>query len=169
MKQMHFSPDEWQAYKSKSLEPKVAAELEAHLRHCEDCQEYYLRLFDEEDLKAVINMVPLDFTDTLLDKIQPPPLAPVKPQTPPGRKKLDRRSLMAYYVTSAGLTLALMGGGVFDFMVDQSMQISQKCMLQTQNIESKVSRGWNVPLLENGPRLMEEILIEKERNEQHAK
>lgn len=169
MKQMHFSPDEWQAFKMKILEPELAAELEAHLQICEDCQEYYLGLIEEADLNAATEMIPVDFTDSLLKKIGPPAPASISVKIRPGKRKLDRRSLLAYYVTAAGLTLVLMGGGVFDSMVVKSMQISELCMLQSQNIESKVSRDWTTQLMENGSRMMKEISIERERNVKNAK
>lgn len=169
MKQMHFSPDEWQAFKKKTLEPELTAELEAHLQNCEDCQEYYLGLINEADLDDAAEMIPVDFTDSLLKKIGPSAPASVSVKIRPGKRKLDRRSLLAYYVTAAGLTLVLMGGGVFDSMVVKSMRVSELCMLQSQNIESKVSRDWTTQLMENGSRMMKEISIERERNVKNAK
>lgn len=169
MKPMHFSTDEWQAFKIKKTEPELTAEMEAHLQLCEDCQDYYLGLIEEADLKAATNMIPFDFTDTLLEKINPPAPASVPVIIRPGKRKIDRRSLLAYYVTAAGLTLVLMGGGVFDSMVDKSMRFSEVCMLQTQSIESKVSQDWSTRLLENGSRMMKEISIDRERNVKDAK
>lgn len=169
MKQMHFSPDEWQAFKVKDTEPELTVEMEAHLQLCEDCQDYYLGLIAESDLEAAMNMIPFDFTDTLLDKINPPAPASAPVKIRPGERKIDRRSLLAYYVTAAGLTLALMGGGVFDSMVDKSMRVSEVCMLQSQRIESKVSQDWSTRLLETGSRMIKEISIERERNVKDAK
>lgn len=57
---------------------------------------------------------------------------------PTKKPKLNRKNVFAYYVTAAVLTLALMSGGVFDTMADQSrMRFSQICMVQSQKIEAQ--------------------------------
>jgi hypothetical protein len=62
-----------------------------------------------------------------------------------------------------------MSGGVFDSMVDQSMRISQVCMLQSKNIETKVSKDWSSQLFKDGSQWMHRFSIEKERNVKDAK
>ncbi len=169
MKQMHFSPDEWQDYKMNNIEPELAAEIEAHLALCEDCQEYFLKLIDDTDLETAQDKIPLDFTDTLMTKIyqRSPAMIPVKIK--PTKRKLNRRDIFAYYVTAAAITLALMSGGVFDSMVAKSMYLSQVCILKSQKIESTVDKDWDRQLMENSAKMMRNFSINKERNVKDAK
>ena len=169
MKQTHFSTDEWQAFKQKTIEPDIYNEMEVHLQFCKSCQEFYLDLIEQSDLDLAKAVIPPDFTDSLLNRLDMQPIAPVIINFPTTKPRLNRKSIFAYYVTVAVLTLALMRGGVFDAMVDQSMRISQVCMLQSQNIESKVSKDWSSQLFKDGSQWMHNLSIEKERNVKDAK
>ena len=169
MKQMHFSPDEWLDYKRNTIEPELAAEIEVHLELCEDCREYFLQLINETDLEAAQDKIPLGFTDTLMTKINQPAPAVIPVKIKPTKRKLNRRDLFAYYVTAAVITLALMGGGVFDSMVTKSMYLSQVCMIKSQSIESTVNKDWDRQLMENSAKMMRNFSINKERNMKDAK
>ena len=169
MKQTHFSIDEWQAFKRKTIELEIFNEMEVHLQFCENCQEFYLNLIEQSDLELAKAEIPHDFTDSLLKKLDMQPSAPVIINFPTKKPGLNRKNIFAYYVTAAVLTLALMSGGVFDRMVDQSMRISQVCMQQSQNIETKVSKDWSSQLFKDGSQWMHNRSIEKERNVKDAK
>lgn len=169
MKQMHFSPDEWQDYKSKTIEPELVVEMEAHLELCENCREYFLKLIDETEIKTAHDKISVDFTDTLIKKINQPAPAVIPVKIKPDRRKLNRRDLFAYYVTAAVITLALMSGGVFDSMVEKSMYLSQICMLKSQHIESTANKDWDRQLMEDSSRMIRNFSINKERNVKDAK
>jgi len=169
LKQMHFSPDEWQDYKRKTIEPELMAEIETHLELCEDCQEYFLSLIDEADIEAAQDRISLDFTDNLIKKINKHTPASIPAKIQPGRRKLNRRDLFAYYVTAAVITLALMSGGIFDSMVEKSMYFSQICVLNSQRIESTVSQDWDDQLMKDSSKIIQSFSINKERNVKDAK
>lgn len=166
MKQMHFSTDEWQDFKQKTIEPDISVEMEVHLQFCQSCQEYYLGLFDQPDLDIALKAIPLSFTDSLLNKLAKP--SSIKIKQPAKRAGLNRRNIFAYYVTAAGLTLALMGGGVFDSMVNHSMRFSKICMVQSQNIEAQVSKDWSTQLIKDSS-WINKLSFERERNVKDAK
>ena len=166
---MHFSPDEWQDYKRKTIEPELVAEIEAHLALCEDCREYFLRLIDETDIKVAQDKIPLDFTDALINRINQPAPAVIPIKIKPGKRKLNRRDIFAYYVTAAAITLALMSGGVFDSMVEKSMYLSQICVIKSQHIESTANKDWDRQLMENSSRVIRNFSIKIERNMKDAK
>lgn len=168
MKQTHFSTDEWQAFKRKTIEPEISSEMEVHLQFCENCQEFYLGLIEQSDLDLAQTVISLNFTDSLLNKLEKQPSAAIIVKFPMNKPRLNRKNVFAYYVTAAVLTLALMSGGVFDSMVDQSMRFSQICMLQSQNIEAQVSRDWRSQLIKDGSQLMHKLSIERERNVKDA-
>lgn len=168
MNQKHFSNDEWQAFKQKTIEPEICVEMEAHLQFCESCQEFYLSLIEQSDLELAQSAIPLDFTDSLLKQIEKQPNNSIIIKFPAKQSRLNRKNIFAYYVSAAVLTMALMSGGVFDSMVDQSMRFSQICMLQSQNIESRVSRDWSQQIFKDGSRWMHKLSIERERNVKDA-
>jgi len=169
LKQMHFSPDEWQDYKRNTIEPELTAEIEAHLALCENCREYFLNLIDETDFEKTQDKIPLDFTDTLINKINQRTPTVIPDKIKPTKRKLNRRDIFAYYVTAAVITLALMSGGVFDSMVAKSMHLSQVCMLKSQRIESTVNKDWDRQLMENSTKMIRNFSINKERNVKDAK
>ena len=169
MKQTHFSTDEWLTFKRKNIDAAIYAEMEIHLQFCESCQEFYLGLIEQSDLELAQTAIPLDFTDALLNRVNKQPSAPIIIKFPTKKVRLNRKNIFAYYVSAAVLTLALMSGGVFDSMVDQSMRFSQICMLQSQNIEAKVSRDWSSQLFKDGSQWMEKLSNGKERNVKDAK
>lgn len=168
MKQTHFSSDEWQAFKQKTIEPEIAVEMEAHLQFCENCQEYYLGMIEQSEIDSAFQAIPLDFTDSLLEKLDKQSADSII-KSIPHKRKLTRRNIFAYYVTAAGLTLFLMNGGIFDSMVDQSMRFTQVCMLQSQKLENQVGKDWSSQLLENSAQLMHKLSVERERNVKDAK
>jgi len=167
LKQMHFTYDEWQAFKENSLTPEKSAAMEIHLQDCETCQELYLSLIEPYDLDLVQTAIPLDFTETLMSKLDKQTATIIKIPAP--KPILKRKSIFAYYVTAAAVTLALMNGGVFDSMVDQSMHFSKACMIQSQNIETQVSRDWRSQLLKDNSAWMDKFSFAKERNVKNAK
>jgi len=169
LKQTHYSKDEWQAFKRKTIESEVFDEMEVHLQFCESCQEFYLGLIEQSDLDLVQAIIPQNFTDALLNRMEKRPAATIVVKLPTNKPKPNRKSVFAYYVTAAVFTLALMSGGVFDSMVDQSMRLSQICMLQSQNIEVQVSRDWSSQLFKESPQWMHKLTIERERNVKDAK
>lgn len=169
MKQTHFSTDEWQAFKRKTIEPEILDEMEVHLQFCESCQEFYLDLLEQSDLDLAQAAIPQNFTDSLLNRLDMQPSAAIIAKFPARKTRYNRKNIFAYYVSAAVLTLALMSGGVFDSMVDQSMRLSQICMLQSQNIEVQVSRDWSSQLFKESSQWMHKLTIERERNVKDAK
>jgi len=169
LKQEHFSSDEWQVFKQKTIEPEICAEMEVHLQFCESCQELYLNLIEQTDLELAQKAIPPDFTDSLLKKVAKQPTETIILKFPTKKSQPDRKNIFAYYVSAAILTLALMSGGVFDSMVDQSMRFTRICMLQTQNIEAKVSKDWSTELFYDGSQWMQKLSNGRERNVKDAK
>ena len=169
MREMHFSTDEWQAFKRKTIEPEICVEMEVHLQFCESCQEFYLGLIEPSDLVLAQAAIPLNFTDALLNRMEKQSSAAIIVNFPTKKPKLNRKNVFAYYVTAAVLTLALMSGGVFDTMADHSMRFSQICMVQSQKIEAQVSRDWYSQLFKDGSQWMNKLPIERERNVKDAK
>lgn len=169
MKQMHFSIDEWQAFTLKTIDPEILSEMEIHLQLCDSCQEFYLDLIEQNDLDAAQAVIPLNFTDSVINKVYKQSSTAIVVKLPTKKPRPSRKSIFAYYVTAAVLTLFLMSGGVFDAMVDQSMHLSQVCMLQSQNIEAQVGKDWSTPIFKDSSQWRNNLTIEKERNVKDAK
>lgn len=167
MKTLHYGTDQWQNFKSRTSETPETYAMEAHLLECDSCREIYLNLFLQEELNQALNIIPPDFTDSLIAKIELPP--PVKARPLYSRPVVNRKGIFAYYVTAAAVTLVLMSGGVFDSMANQSVRFSHVWAMQSRNFESRVSRDWSSKLLKDGTIWMQNQSFSKERKVKNAK
>lgn len=167
MRHLHYGADEWLAYKSRTISTDKAAEMETHLYICESCQEIYLDLIDQPDLDQAQQFIPPNFTEKLIGSLNIRSSEDMI-KFPLKKPALNRKCIFVYYVTAAVITLALMSGGVFDSMVDQSMRFSHLCMLQSQSIEAKVSMDLRWQLFEDDSQ-WSHSRFNQERNVKDAK
>jgi hypothetical protein len=124
----HYTEDEWVRFNDKDCSRETVRLMEEHLRNCEDCRETFLSLVSGEDVARAARAVPRDFTQSVMRLIDAEPSAPepslpartdlIRTEKNAGNRAWKRERLLTYYAAAAVLTLAFMGGGVFQALVD---------------------------------------------------
>lgn len=125
----HYDYVEWVLYKNKLLDDEIYNEMEEHLFLCESCMEIFLQLIDEEELEKVGNLVPIDFTNKVMNNIKD--ISPMKKRT----KKKVSNDFFIYYAAVASVAIILTAGGFFEKMVETVPYISANISLQENNIK----------------------------------
>ncbi|MDN5348601.1 MAG: hypothetical protein PWP65_2166 [Clostridia bacterium] len=154
----HYSRREWRLYKDELLPEGVRRAMEDHLRHCEACLENYLAAFGSQDETAAAGILSPDFSARVTSRVARMG-ARQKYKTGPGGNWLARA--IQYYTIAAAVTLLLLAGGWFDFMVSEAMHSQVRVAIIAQTLEEKISLGWSERLFENATDKLTEI-IDKE-------
>ncbi|MEA1961078.1 MAG: hypothetical protein U9N81_07345 [Bacillota bacterium] len=128
MKQ-HYSPEQWQTYRNGDLDHQTSLEMEDHLLICPVCLDHFLNTISQEDVLRAEQVLPADFTQTTVALVSKTRIQISKPARQNAIPKRLRRRLFGYYVAAAVITLALMGGGVFESMVDRYPQAISMCTM----------------------------------------
>ena len=108
----HYDYVEWVLYKNELLDDEIYNEMEEHLFLCDSCMEIFLQLIDEEEMEKVENLVPIDFTNKVMNNIKD--ISPIKRRI----KKKVSNDFFIYYAAVASVAIILTAGGLFDKMVD---------------------------------------------------
>ncbi len=110
----HYDYLEWVLYKKDLLDKKNHNKMEEHLFHCDSCMETFISLIDEEEIENAKSLIPEDFNQKLMNKIEN--LTPIKQV----RKKQDKfpKDFFLYYTATAAVAIILTASGVFNSIVD---------------------------------------------------
>ena len=111
---IHYDYLEWLLYKKDLLDKKNHSKMEEHLFHCDSCMETFISLIDEEEIENAKSLIPEDFNQKLMNKIEN--LTPIKQV----RKLIlfFPKDFFLYYTTTAAVAIILTASGVFNSMVD---------------------------------------------------
>lgn len=156
---LHYSRREWLLYKDELLPEGARRAMEDHLRHCESCLENYLAAFGPRDETAAARILPPDFTAKVTRRITKR-CARQKYRPGPDGNWLTRT--IQYYTIAAAVTLLLLAGGWFDFMVSGSLHSQARVAILAQTIEEKIPVGWSERLVANTAEKLAGIIKEKE-------
>lgn len=121
----HIEEHRLKAYVDDALVDVERLEVEAHMDQCEACFEHYLTIVDAWSLEPSLSE---DFTDQTFDQIlkqQSLQATDQAKQEKPVRKRKQNKTFV-HYAVAAGLTILLMFGGVFDFMMERFNEDSIK-------------------------------------------
>lgn len=119
----HYERQKWILYKKNLLSDEEKIEMEEHLYDCDDCMDVFLNLIDSEELEIAETLLPTNFTESIMDKIDS--LIPItKSSNKVKTETLDKRprkkkmieNIAMYYVAVASVVLILTAGGVFTKM-----------------------------------------------------
>lgn len=113
----HFIKEEWILYKKNLLSEEDSIKMEEHLYTCDTCMDIFLSLIDCEDLNLAEEIIPSDFTQSVMEKIEG--VIPIfKPRNKPIKKKKMMENIFMYYIAVASVVLVLTAGGVFTKMAE---------------------------------------------------
>lgn len=125
----HYEKEKWILYKKNLLNDKETINMEEHLYTCDDCMDTFLNLIDSEEISIAENLIPTDFTEKIMDKIDSAiqitglsskvksnSINNVRSKTT--RKKKMIENIFMYYVAAASVVLVLTAGGVFTKMTE---------------------------------------------------
>jgi len=114
----HYSEGEWIKFNNGDCPQESARLMEEHLQSCAGCLEIFLDLVNREDIARAEETIPRDFTQSVMQLIDQKPSIPIQAQKNVHNPACKRQRLLVYYAAAAVLTLAFMGGGVFQALVD---------------------------------------------------
>ena len=114
----HYDYVEWLFYKKNILSIEKRDEMEQHLYSCDTCMEIFLSLIDEEEIQVASEIVPKDFNQNIMKKIQSAKIKKIKPIKKPTKYPFG------YFVAVASVTIVLTLGGFFSNLVDTIPDIS---------------------------------------------
>lgn len=155
MKQ-HFSSAEWAAYKSGSVEPQVAGEMEEHLDGCEHCFHVYLETISELDIAGAAQYVTPEFVTKIMQEVtQLQPLT--TPQRPAKAKQNVRLQIFAYYVAAASITLMLMCSGVFDLLGEKVPATVAQYSIWEKRLEERIPANWSAGIISKTTGLIDSL------------
>lgn len=116
----HYLDCQWVLLQKGSLDASTAALLRDHLSVCPACQQRYLKLISPRQEELADQLVPLDFTAQVMARVvEFPALETSSPaKVSMKRSKISKRfwQQLAAYTVAAGLTIALMVTGMFDYL-----------------------------------------------------
>ena len=114
----HYDYVEWLFYKKNILSIDKMNEMEEHLYNCDVCMEIFLSLIDEEEINQASEIVPKDFNENIMSKIQSSKIKKIQPPKKPVKYPFG------YFVAVASVTIVLTLGGFFTNLVDTIPDIS---------------------------------------------
>lgn len=117
----HYDYVEWLLYKNNTLSDEKQKEMEEHLYNCDICMEIFLSLIDENDTKTADILIPEDFTDNVISKINNTKIKKFEPK----KNKKSFNYQFGYYVAVASVTIFLTLGGFYTNLVDAVPKISK--------------------------------------------
>ena len=126
MKMEHYDYVEWLLYKNKELPLKTLEIMEEHLYNCDICMDIFLSLIDEKELKAVENLIPIDFTANVISSVGNKKVQKLQPK----KEYKMFNSQFGYYVAVASVTIVLTLGGFYTNMVDSVPKFTEKIQAQ---------------------------------------
>lgn len=109
----HFNKERWIGFKNDILPEEEKIDMEDHLYLCDNCMDIYLKLIDTEELDFAEMMIPSDFTETVMEKVEK-----IIPISKPMKKKKMIENIFMYYIAAASVVLVLTAGGVFTKITD---------------------------------------------------
>lgn len=113
----HFSKEEWILYKKNLLSEEDSIKMEDHLYTCDTCMDTFLSLIDSKDLDFAGEIIPSDFTQSVMEKTEG--VTPIfKARNKPIKKKKMMENIFMYYIAVASVVLVLTAGGVFTKMAE---------------------------------------------------
>lgn len=117
---IHYDYVEWLLYKNKALPNNKMEEMEKHLYNCQICMDIFLSLIDEQEVEHVGKIVPLDFTEKILECISKDKVTEIKSK----KVKKAINYPFGYYVAVASVTIFLTLGGFYTNLVDAVPKIT---------------------------------------------
>ena len=130
----HYDYVEWLFYKKNILPIEKMNEMEEHLYSCDECMEVFLSLIDEEEIKMASGIVPKDFNENIMSKIQSTNVKKIQPVKKPVKYPFG------YFVAVASVTIVLTFGGAFTNLVDTVPNISASVsMLEKLDKPNRIS------------------------------
>ena len=111
----HYDYIEWVFYKEKVFPEDKINEMEEHLYICDECMDIFLSLIDEKEEAQVGKLVPINFTDEIINSIENIKYYKARTSDKDNKKFKD---MFMYYVAVASVAVVLTLGGFYSGMVD---------------------------------------------------
>ncbi len=111
----HYDYIEWILYKEKVFSDEKLNEMEEHLYICDECMDIFLALIDKREEKIAEKIVPIDFTNKVMENI---PKTQFKLKTKIEKQNTKIKEMFIYYVAVASVAIVLTLGGFYSGMVD---------------------------------------------------
>lgn len=121
----HYDKKQWILYKNGSLSTEESEKMEDHLSMCDKCLNIFLSLIDQEEINTAQKNIPLDFTDSVINKANI-----IKNDFSHKKYKTKRKNIFIYYTAAALVTIVLMGSGFFNTLVNTVPSITQTAINQ---------------------------------------
>lgn len=118
----HFDRKAWIDFKNGELPFSLRIVMEDHLAICGQCRNIFLELFGPDDLRQAETRIPDGFTAAVLSAVRPEKTA--DPANPPVLR--GWRDWLVYYVAASVVTLALVHGGVFQLLLENTPRIAAR-------------------------------------------
>lgn len=134
----HYTEDEWLKFNRCDLPLEKRFFMEEHLRECDQCLAVFLGLVDGGEVAGAAELVPPDFTPVVMRMIGAGPgQTPRRVRRKSEVDRARRQNLLVYYAAAAVLTLAFLGGGVFQSLVRSYPEVARAAGRGGQKMEEK--------------------------------